>query len=121
MQRNIIEKIRGFRPSKQTAARAEMEARLAMLPQRIRKGLTAGAIQLFDTTLYNTRQVNETAIEIFKNDDAKRIGVCNISRQQLDKDVLFLLFGVQILYSPAAAMQGGGNNQPFLALDDLLK
>lgn len=117
VQRNVIERIRNYRPSGQTKARAEFEARLAMLPARIRKGLASGAIQLFDTTLYNTRQVSETAIEIFKNDDAKRVGVCNISRQQLDKDVVFLLFGVQVLYSQALTLAGAGNNQPFLALD----
>lgn len=84
-----------------TWMRAEFEVRLDQLPNAIKTKLGKGEMQLFDAQYYSIRKV-EASVKLFKGDDPVVEGIRNLSNAKLEKDVYFLLCGLQFLYSPSA-------------------
>ncbi|MDD3686728.1 MAG: hypothetical protein PHE56_08170, partial [Bacteroidales bacterium] len=81
------------------ASRAEMEARFALLPEHVKKGLMAGDYQLSDHTIVGTKSVSRAkTVKMFEESDAVITGLCNLNQAKLGKNEYFLLSGMVLLH-----------------------
>ena len=103
------------RMSKQVASngkgsRAEMEKRLPLLPKDIQGALASQSMQFVDTFFYAAKEVSSAkVVKMFRDDDNKVVGECNISSAKLEKGNYFLLHEIQLLYGVADQ----GETRPF--------
>lgn len=80
-------------------SRDQMESRFSMLGKDLRQGLLKKTHQLVDGTIYNVKSVDGVKrVIFFEDDERKDIGLRNISNGKLDKNEVFLLSHIRILY-----------------------
>jgi len=81
------------------ASRGEFEERMNLLSPDLQAGLRNKSLQLADHTVYVTKSISGlTSIKMFEDADDKIVGVSNISSGKLEKNEVFLLSGIQLLY-----------------------
>lgn len=91
-------------------SRAELEKRLHLLPKDIQGALASQSMQFVDTFFYVTKDISTAkVVKMFRDDDNKVVGECNISSAKLEKGNYFLLHEIQLLYGVADA----GETRPF--------
>ncbi|MPM07443.1 hypothetical protein SDC9_53749 [bioreactor metagenome] len=86
-----------------TASRVEFLARTNQIDPRIQKGLQNQELQLVDTYLSVAKSISGlTMIDMLKDSDVKTIGVCMLNGGKLEKDEVFTLTGLRLLYGVGA-------------------
>lgn len=91
-------------------SRAEFEKRIHLLPKDIQGALASQSMQFVDTFFYVTKDVSQAkVVKMFRDDDNKVVGECNISSAKFEKGNYFLLHEIQLLYGVADA----GETKPF--------
>ena len=79
-------------------SRGEFEKRLHWYPKEIQSGLANKSLQAVDAAYYATKNISSSRIiKMFKDDDNKIIGQCNISSAKLEKGNIMLLAGIILL------------------------
>ena len=87
-----------------SASGKEMAAMVSLLSPELQQGLKDGSKQMVDATIYVTKLIGgKTNIRMFEDSDDKMIGVANISKAKLEKNEVFCLSAIQVLYGTAAA------------------
>lgn len=91
-------------------SRGEFEKRLHWLPKEIQQGLANKTLQAVDAAFYVTKNISGTkVIKMFKDDDNKIVGQCNISSAKLEKGNILLLAGIILLSGIALPGQTAAN------------
>ena len=87
-----------------SASGKEMAAMTSMLSPELQEGLKSGNKQMVDATIYVTKFVGgKSNVRMFEDSDDKLIGVSNISKAKLEKNEVFCLSAIQVLFGTAAA------------------
>ncbi len=87
-----------------SASGKEMAAMTSMLSPELQEGLKSGSKQMVDATIYVTKFVGgKSNVRMFEDSDDKLIGVSNISKAKLEKNEVFCLSAIQVLFGTAAA------------------
>lgn len=96
----------GTAASGPTNSRGEFEKRLHWLPKEIQQGLANKTLQAVDAAYYNTKNISASkVVKMFKDDDNKIVGQCNMSSAKLEKGNIMLLAGIILLAGVAAPGQ----------------
>jgi hypothetical protein len=91
-------------PAPSQGSRAEMEKHFAELPDHIREGLMKGQLRLADTVIYTVKPVNGSkTIKMFEPQDVKEVGLRNIDRGRLPKNMALIVSGIFLLTGTAAS------------------
>lgn len=86
-----------------SASGKEMAAMVSMLTPELQEGLKNGSKQMVDATIYVTKFVGgKSNVRMFEDSDDKLIGVSNISKAKLEKNEVFCLSAIQVLFGAAA-------------------
>lgn len=86
-----------------SASGKEMAAMTSMLSSELQDGLKSGSKQMVDATLYIVKSTNaKNNVRVFEDQDDKIIGVSNISKAKLEKNEVFCLSAIQVLYAEHA-------------------
>lgn len=95
------------------ASRAEFEDRFGLLNKELQQGLRSKTHQLADASIYVVKSISAAkTIKMLEDSDTKIVGVSNISSGKLEKNEVFLLSGIRLLYgvgSSTANTQTGVN------------
>ncbi len=103
-------------------SRAEFQARMHNLTADLQEGLKKGKKQLVDATLYNVKSISGNKnIRMFEDSDDKLVGISNVSRAKLEKDEVFLLSGIQLLYGVGASADRNQSNVGAIGWKELSK
>jgi hypothetical protein len=86
-------------PSK--GSRAEMEKHFKELGEHIKAALAKGELRLADTLIYSIKAASSKTIKIFETQDDKQIGVRNIDKGKLPKNMALLASGIIIVVGTA--------------------
>ena len=79
-------------------SRSEFLRKAAMLPSDIQKGLMDKRLQMVDCEFYFVKPIGGVkTIKMITDSDNKAAGLGNVSKQKLEKDNHFLLFGIVLL------------------------
>lgn len=82
----------------------EMSSMVNMLSADLQEGLKNGNKQFVDATIYTTKAVaGVNKVRIFEDSDDKVIGVCNIAKAKLEKNEVFCLSAIQVLFATHAS------------------
>lgn len=88
-------------PSK--GSRAEMEKFFPELPAHIKDGLVKGNLRLSDTIIYTIKPISgQKTVKMFESQDTKEVGLRNIDRGRLPKNMALLVSGIILLQGVAA-------------------
>jgi len=105
-----------------TNSRGELTRRFNLLPQYIQDGLTRRTLQASDGILYAIKSVaNAKSVKMFRDDDNKVTGICNISSGKLEKGNFFLMNEIILLSGTTENENDGGTTVNFGLLDTLIR
>lgn len=91
------------KPMPSKGSRAEMEKFFSELPQHIKDGLLKGSLRLSDTIIYTIKPVAaQKTVKMFESQDTKEVGLRNIDRGRLPKNMALLVSGIILLQGVAA-------------------
>lgn len=93
-----------------SASGKEMGAMVSMLSNDLQEGLKNGSKQLVDATIYTVKALNGNKLRVFEDSDDKKIGVCNIAKAKLEKNEVFCLSAIQVLYGTTTSADTYGTN-----------
>jgi hypothetical protein len=103
-------------------SRGELTRRFNFLPQGIQKGLTNRTLQASDGVLYAIKSVaGAKSVKMFRDDDNKVTGLCNISSGKLEKGNHFLLNEIILLSGLATSDQATGTTSTFHVIDSAIR
>ncbi len=103
-------------------SRGELTRRFNLLPKDIQAGLTRRTLQASDGVLYAIKSVaNAKSVKMFKDDDNKVVGVCNISSGKLEKGNFFLMNEIILLSGTTVADGDAGTTANFGVIDTAIR
>lgn len=90
--------------NERTSPRAWFEETKHLLPPDLLARINNKEMQVSDTMIYSIKDASgQSHLELMKSGDAQAEGITNINKAQLEKDEMFLLCGVVVLYGTRAA------------------
>lgn len=91
-----------FVGSKLATGKAEFEARLAAIDTNLAAAIKAGSVHTVDSALYAVRHLeSDTTVELMQAADAKKVGITNVNKRQLEANTYMLVTGIQLLEGTA--------------------
>ena len=103
-------------------SRGELTRRFNLLPQYIQDGLTRRTLQASDGVLYAIKSVgNAKSVKMFRDDDNKVTGSCNISSGKLEKGNFFLMNEIVLLSGNTPTENEAGTTATFHVIDTAIR
>jgi hypothetical protein len=104
-------------------SRGELTRRFNLLPQDIQDGLTRRRLQASDGVLYAIKSVaGAKSVKMFRDDDNKVTGMCNISSGKLEKGSFFLMNEIVLLSGLATSDDANaGTTSTFHVIDTAIR
>lgn len=99
----MAEKIKKVRVSpfvgtKISTAKAEFELRRTKMSADIKEAFESGRLETVDYEIYAVRHLgNNTTVELMQSADAKKVGITNLNKRQLEAGNYMLIKGVSLL------------------------
>jgi hypothetical protein len=108
--------------SSPTNSRGELTRRFNFLPKNIQDGLTRRTLQASDGVLYAIKSVQGAkSVKMFRDDDNKVTGLCNISSGKLEKGNFFLMNEIILLSGLANSDTADGTTATFHVIDSAIR
>jgi hypothetical protein len=108
--------------SSPTNSRGELLRRFGHLPKDIQDGLNKRQLQASDGVLYAIKYVGGAkSVKMFKDDDNKVTGLCNISSGKLERGSFFLLNEIILLSGNVANDGDTGTTATFHVIDSAIR
>lgn len=92
-----------FVGTKFSSAKAEIEARLNAIEPKLASAILSGSVHTVDCSIYSAKPLfADTTIDLMESADAKKVGVTNINKRQLEANTYALITGIQMLQASVA-------------------
>jgi hypothetical protein len=99
-----VKKLFKTKPTAQ-GSRLEFEKHFIELPQHIKEQLLQQKLRLSDMLIYAIKPVTGHVTKMFKEQDIVRLGISNISKSRLPKNMTLLVSGIYLLQGQAQSLE----------------